>query len=108
MLMGGRSNRIKNVPALPGAPVIRVKGFGMWGGIDVRSKPPRKEGDADELTAWERIQQGELPGMAGPGGQAWGVDPRRGHGPGHGRERGDRPRPRDRARDRRRPGAQLP
>ena len=45
MLMGGRSNRIKDVPPLPGAPVVRVKGFGMWGGIDVRSKP-RKAPDA--------------------------------------------------------------
>jgi class 3 adenylate cyclase len=48
MLMGGRSNRIKDVPALPGAPVIRVKGFGMWAGIDVRSKPSGKQGELGE------------------------------------------------------------
>lgn len=41
VLMGGRSNRIKEMPPLPGAPRIRVRGYGMWGGIDVRSKPPR-------------------------------------------------------------------
>lgn len=39
MLMGGRSNRVKDVPILPGAPVVRIRGYGMWGGIDVRSKP---------------------------------------------------------------------
>ena len=50
MLMGGRSNRIKDVPPLPGAPVVRVKGFGMWGGIDVRSKA-RKAPDAAEVPA---------------------------------------------------------
>jgi class 3 adenylate cyclase len=47
MLMGGRSNRIKEVPPVPGAPLIRVKGFGFWGGIDVRSKPPRDRERAD-------------------------------------------------------------
>lgn len=41
MLMGGRSNRIKDVPVLPGAPVVRVRALGMWGGVDVRSKPRR-------------------------------------------------------------------
>jgi class 3 adenylate cyclase len=50
MLMGGRSNRIKDVPTLPGAPIVRVKGFGMWGGIDVRSKP-RRTPDAAEAPA---------------------------------------------------------
>jgi class 3 adenylate cyclase len=44
ILMGGRSNRIKDVPILPGSPVIRVKGYGMWGGVDVRSKPQREPG----------------------------------------------------------------
>jgi len=43
MLMGGRSNRIKDVPILPGSPTIRIKGYGMWGGIDVRSKRLREE-----------------------------------------------------------------
>lgn len=50
MLMGGRTNRIKDVPPLPGAPIIRVKGYGMWGGIDVRSKPPRKPGEDDSVS----------------------------------------------------------
>ena len=42
MLMGGRTNRIKHVPPPPGTPVIRVKGYGMWGGIDgpVPAAPP--------------------------------------------------------------------
>ena len=50
MLMGGRSNRIKDVPTLPGAPIVRVKGFGMWGGIDVRSKPRRAPDAAEHAT----------------------------------------------------------
>ena len=48
MLMGGRSNRIKDVPTLPGAPIVRVKGFGMWGGIDVRSRPHRSADDEQD------------------------------------------------------------
>lgn len=43
MLMGGRSNRVKDVPILPGSPVVRIKGYGLWGGIDVRSKPSRDD-----------------------------------------------------------------
>lgn len=39
MLMGGRKDRVKDVPSLPGAPVIRVRGFGFWGGVTVRSRP---------------------------------------------------------------------
>lgn len=45
MLMGGRSNRVKDVPTLPGAPLVRIRGFGMWGGIDVRSKARRQPGE---------------------------------------------------------------
>nr|MBA2281244.1 DUF1707 and DUF2154 domain-containing protein [Acidimicrobiia bacterium] len=43
VLMGGRSNRVKDVEPVPGAPVIRVKGYGLWGGVDVRSKPSTAE-----------------------------------------------------------------
>jgi class 3 adenylate cyclase len=90
MLMGGRSNRIKDVPPVPGSPVIRVRGYGMWGGISVRSKPPRREGEAEEVTAWERVQRGHLPGMAGlPGARdvPGAAGDEHGHGNGHGRDR---------------------
>lgn len=54
MLMGGRSNRIRNVPPVPGAPTIRVKGYGLWGGIDVRSRPSRRSGEPDDPVAGTR------------------------------------------------------
>jgi len=41
MPMGGRTNRVKGAPTLPGAPVVRVQGYGMWGGVDVRTKQRR-------------------------------------------------------------------
>ena len=74
MFMGGRSNRIKDVPTLPGAPVVRVKGFGMWGGIDVRSKARAQPGEHDQRR------------------------PRSPHERGHGHERDQRPS-RDRERE---------
>jgi class 3 adenylate cyclase len=39
-IMGGKdARRLKDVPALPGSPVIRVRVFAFWGGVTVRSKP---------------------------------------------------------------------
>jgi class 3 adenylate cyclase len=39
-IMGGKdASRLKDVPSLPGSPVIRVKAFAFWGGVSVRSKP---------------------------------------------------------------------
>jgi class 3 adenylate cyclase len=61
MLMGGRSNRIKEVPTVPGAPVIRVKGYGLWGGIDVRSKPPRGTEQSRDERRDERREQRRAP-----------------------------------------------
>lgn len=50
VLMGGRTTRIKDVPPLPGAPTIKVVGYGLWGGVTVRSRGPRKgRGDHREL-----------------------------------------------------------
>ena len=45
MLMGGRINRTSRVEPLPGAPRIRIRGYGMWGSIVVQSKPPRQPGE---------------------------------------------------------------
>jgi class 3 adenylate cyclase len=39
--MGGRKLKLRNVPMVPGSPRIRVRGFAVMGGIDVRSKPSR-------------------------------------------------------------------
>lgn len=52
VLMGGREDRIRDVPPLPGAPLVRVRAHGMWGGVTVRSKPPRRSDP--ELDATER------------------------------------------------------
>jgi Domain of unknown function (DUF1707)/Cell wall-active antibiotics response 4TMS YvqF len=38
-LMGGKDENIKDVPLLPGAPLIRVRAFALMGGVSVRSKP---------------------------------------------------------------------
>jgi class 3 adenylate cyclase len=39
--MGGRSLKLRDVPRLPGSPRIRVRGFSIMGGIDVRSRSSR-------------------------------------------------------------------
>lgn len=41
VLMGGTDNRVRNVPAIPGAPVVRIRVRGMWGGVTIRN-PRRK------------------------------------------------------------------
>jgi class 3 adenylate cyclase len=47
VLMGGLENRVKStVPA--GGPVIRVHGYGMWGGVTVRTRPPRSREALEE------------------------------------------------------------
>ena len=39
-LFGGKTARIKDVPVIPGSPVIRVRAFAFMGGVSVRSKGP--------------------------------------------------------------------
>jgi class 3 adenylate cyclase len=39
--MGGRNLTLRNVPRVPGSPRIRVRGFAIMGGIDVKSRPSR-------------------------------------------------------------------
>jgi class 3 adenylate cyclase len=39
--MGGRRLRLKDVPRIPGSPVIVVKGYSIMGGIEVRSRSSR-------------------------------------------------------------------
>lgn len=39
VLMGGRDERVADLPPRPGAPTVRVRGYGLWGGVTVRSKP---------------------------------------------------------------------
>lgn len=37
--LGGRDLRLRDVPRVPGSPVIVVRGFALLGGIDVKSRP---------------------------------------------------------------------
>lgn len=36
--MGAKHRRVKNVPVIPGSPIVRVRAFAFMGGISVRSK----------------------------------------------------------------------
>lgn len=47
VIMGGRTCRIADRPVLPGAPTIRVRAGGMWGGVNVISRPSRRSRSAD-------------------------------------------------------------
>jgi class 3 adenylate cyclase len=40
-VMGSRDLKLRNVPRVPGSPQIRVRGFAIMGGIDVKSRPSR-------------------------------------------------------------------
>jgi class 3 adenylate cyclase len=40
-IFGGRNLRVKDVPVLPGSPVVRVRAFALMGGVTVKSKPAR-------------------------------------------------------------------
>jgi class 3 adenylate cyclase len=42
--MGGRNLELRDVPPVPGSPRIRVRGFAIMGGIEVKSQPLRSRG----------------------------------------------------------------
>jgi class 3 adenylate cyclase len=57
IMAGKDAKRLKNVPPLPGSPIIRVRVFAFWGGVTVRSKPAHavpKDGDDRVLDHAER------------------------------------------------------
>ncbi len=39
VFLGGKEQNVADVPALPGAPLVRIRAFALLGGIEVRSKP---------------------------------------------------------------------
>ena len=65
--MGGRSLKMRDVPRVPGSPRIRIRGFSVMGGIDVRSKPNRS-GRQIVQTVLDGVQGvvDALPATAGP------------------------------------------
>lgn len=102
MLMGGRTNRVKGTP-LPGAPVVRIKGYGMWGGVEVKSRRPREDDD-DLSRGHHRFPVPPLPPMPPmPSIPMPPIPPPIPHGP---RQR-DRDRERERDRFERRHGEPL-
>lgn len=48
-LMGGKQNRVKDVPVIPGSPVVRVRAFSLMGGVSVRSRRAVGEASRDAL-----------------------------------------------------------
>ena len=40
-IFGGRALRVKDVPVLPGSPLVRVRAFALMGAVAVKSKPSR-------------------------------------------------------------------
>ena len=57
VLMGTSDNRVRDSATLAGAPRIRVKARGMWGGISVRSRTAREAEKAQRREQQERRQQ---------------------------------------------------
>ncbi|EIV92990.1 DUF1707 domain-containing protein [Frankia sp. QA3] len=41
-VMGGRTVKVADAPRGPGTPVVRIRAVAVMGGVEVRSKPPRK------------------------------------------------------------------
>ncbi|MQA86221.1 MAG: DUF1707 domain-containing protein [Streptosporangiales bacterium] len=46
--MGGRDEHVADVPVRPGTPLIRVRGFALMGGVDVKSRPVRARSPRDD------------------------------------------------------------
>ena len=40
--MGGKEESVKEVPRIPGAPLVRVRAFAVMGAVEVRSRPAEK------------------------------------------------------------------
>ncbi len=49
--MGGRDLKLRDVPRVPGSPVIVVRGFAILGGIDVKSRPTRTKREMAKAAA---------------------------------------------------------
>jgi class 3 adenylate cyclase len=73
--MGGRDLILRNVPRVPGSPRIRVRGFAVMGGIEVKSKPSRTGREIGQSII-DRVlgtvsalpgRSGAMPGTAGVG-----------------------------------------
>src|SRR5579871_6780000 len=62
VFMGAKDGRrVRNVPVIPGSPLIRVQAYGLMGGVSVRSKPVGVErGDHRPIDRQERDARRQL------------------------------------------------
>ncbi len=70
--MGGHNLKLRDVPRVPGSPRIRIRGFVMMGGVDVRSKPTRTGKEILGQTIMDHVAgvMGSLPSLNDPAGAA--------------------------------------
>ena len=47
-IMGGRDVKVRDVPPVPGTPLVRVFAFALMGGNEVKSKPHRRRDERSE------------------------------------------------------------
>ena len=96
-IMGGFDSRIRDVPVLPGSPVIHVTGWALMGGVSVRNKRPRSiQGAVDRARdvldeVFDRLEappaRPEIPAPPAPPGGRRDRDRGRGHSHDHDRSR---------------------
>jgi class 3 adenylate cyclase len=49
VLMGGTANQLKNTEVIPGAPLVRIRVRGMWGGVNIRHPRKRRRSSRHEV-----------------------------------------------------------
>lgn len=70
-IMGGKdARRVKDVPRIPGSPIVRVRAFAFWGSVTVRNKPahtrPRDgRGEVHDHAPVDRKSSGEMSPVPG-------------------------------------------
>ncbi len=75
-IMGGKDARLKkDVPPLPGSPIIKVKVLAIWGGVTVRSKPARST-QSDDRAGRLSSHRSNLPVDPRPSGGEISLGPR--------------------------------
>ena len=62
--MGGFDHQASG-PGVPGAPRVKIIGFAMMGGVEVRRKPPKKKRDAVEGRSWNAVDGGPQDAIEG-------------------------------------------
>jgi hypothetical protein len=69
--MGGRNLKVRDVPVVPGSPRIRVRGYAVMGGIDIRSRSSRSGRQIAQAVAEGVLGRDAVPpslaDVAGPG-----------------------------------------